>query len=462
MRVVVAVLAVLIGTWPASAQDAGERPSAERAPAARKATPAPKGKRAQKAKSESTKGLAARLRDSYAAIPEAERRAIQVDLIWTGDYEGIASAEITDSVVAAVKAFQRRNRTTETGILNPQERAALAAAAKLAQDRVGWRIVDDTVTGAKVGIPAKQVPQAGTGRTGSRWSSAKGEVQVETFRISGPGTTLPAVFEAQKKDPPQRRVESGSLRPDFFVITGLQGLKKFHVRAYIQGSEVRGLTILYDQFNEGIMDPVALAMSGAFVPFPGGAAAVVAPVPKRKVEYGTGIVVSSSGHVVTHREVVDDCQFVTLGDLGSGEVVADDKTSDLALVRVYGARNLAPVVLAGEAPKGNDVTIVGIADPQVQAGGNAVSTVLARLGGSPDSATRSVEPAPALGFAGAAAIDGQGRLIGMVELKSPGAAFVPAATIGKFLAAQNVKPGGGRSSVEEMKAAVVRVICVRK
>ena len=67
------------------------------------------------------------------------------------------------------------------------------------------------------------------------------------------------------------------------------------------------------------------------------------------------------------------------------------------------------------------MTLVGIADPQAQAGGNAVTTVLARLGGRRRRSPQ-LEPAPQLGFSGAAAIDGQGRLLGMVELKAAAAA----------------------------------------
>ena len=271
-------------------------------PDARKAAPAAEGDAGKEAGDGGDNQGRQPIRESYAAVSEADRRAIQSDLVWTGDYTGFVSAEVSDRVIAAVKAFQQKNKTKETGVLNPQERAALAAAAKVQQELVGWRTIDDPVTGAKLGLPTKQVPQAGTGKTGSRWSSAQGQVQVETFRIAGPGTTLPAIFEQQKKEPPQRKVETSALRPDFFVLTGLQGLKRFHVRAHIQGSEVRGLTILYDQANEGIMDPVAVAMSSAFDAFPGGTAAV-APAPKRKVEYGTGIVVSSAGHVVTDRQV---------------------------------------------------------------------------------------------------------------------------------------------------------------
>src|ERR1043166_7588336 len=96
--------------------------------------------------------------DSYNAIPLAERVAIQNDLIWTGDYNGVVSGEFGDRSIAAVRAFQKRNGAKETGVLNPQERAALGAAAKPKQDAVGWRIVDDLSTGARIGIPSKLMP----------------------------------------------------------------------------------------------------------------------------------------------------------------------------------------------------------------------------------------------------------------------------------------------------------------
>ena len=79
------------------------------------------------------------------------------------------------------------------------------------------------------------------------------------------------------------------LRPDFFVVSGTQGLKKFYVRAFAKDGEVRGLTILYDQAMEGTMDPIVVAMSSAFVPFASYAGRQrAAEVPRRKVEYGTG------------------------------------------------------------------------------------------------------------------------------------------------------------------------------
>ena len=62
------------------------------------------------------------------------------------------------------------------------------------------------------------------------------------------------------------------VKPDFFVLSGMQGLKKFYVRGAYKDAEVRVLTILYDQATEGTMEPVVIAMSSAFSPFPAGAA----------------------------------------------------------------------------------------------------------------------------------------------------------------------------------------------
>src|SRR6266403_1120300 len=107
-------------------------------------------------------------RAAFAAMPETERNAIQYDLVWTGDYNGIVGVEFGDAPVMAIKAFQKRNGGKDTGILNPDERQKLAESARLKQERAGWRMVDDAATGARLGVPAKLVqpaPQvAGRGR----------------------------------------------------------------------------------------------------------------------------------------------------------------------------------------------------------------------------------------------------------------------------------------------------------
>ena len=135
--------------------------------------------------------------------------------IWSGSAVTTAWAPriSTAHTVDAIKAFQRRNNGKETGVLSDQERAALADAAKAPQAAVGWRLIDDTATGARLGLPEKLVPQAGAARTGSRWTSAQGQIQIETFRLRE--ASLPALFEDEKKRARSAQVGYSELDAEF-------------------------------------------------------------------------------------------------------------------------------------------------------------------------------------------------------------------------------------------------------
>ena len=84
---------------------------------------------------------------------------------------------------------------------------------------------------------------------------------------------------------------------------------------------------------------------------------------------------------------------------------------------------------------------------------------------------QGIEPAPKLGFSGAAAVDARGRLAGMVDLRpavvagsggaaAQGATLVPVETIRAFLQAQHIAPAVAAGAA--INQSVLRVICVRK
>jgi peptidoglycan hydrolase-like protein with peptidoglycan-binding domain len=397
----------------------------------------------------------------YAAMPEAERLAIQANLAWVGFYEGSGGGDFDDRTVTAVRGFQQHVRGRETGVLSTEERDQLAAAARPHMENAGWRLTEDIATGARIGLPEKLVPQAGATRTGSRWTSAQGQIKIETFRLAE--ASLPALFDEEKKAN-KREVLASALKPQSFVISGVQGLKNFIVRAQASGSELRGITILYDQATEGIMGPVAAATANAFEGFPDPNAAPL-PGQKRVVEYASAIVVSSDGDLLASGEATDQCQALTVQGFGHAERIAADKTGELALLRLYGAHNLVPMALADGGGGAGELTLVGVADPLGQAGDGAATSVKAKLG------AQGIEPAPKLGFSGAAAVDAEGRLAGMVELKSAvvagagsagqQAALVRAETIRAFLQANGIKPAALTAHAAS-EQSVMRVICVRK
>ncbi len=369
-------------------------------------------------------------------------------------------------MLSAIKNYQKRSKSKVTGLLTPAERATLVAEAKTHEDEFGWSVVVDPATGIRIGLPTKMVPHARDAARGTRWSSAHGEVQVETFRIKDAELKLAALFEQQKKEPATRKIETSVLHDDNFFISGMQGLKRFSVRAKLRDGEVRGFTMLYDQMMEGIVAPVMVAMASAFSPFPERSAPFAALA--KSVEYGNGLVVSAQGHIVTDRKLTEGCQVIVVSGLGNADRVADDKDNGLALLRVYGPRKMSPLALTRDAPKAGELTLVGIPDPKEQDGSRKLTEIKARL--ADGSGIELRQPVPMAGFSGAAALDAQGQFLGMMEMgnavlasieaAAPPVRLITAETIRGFLAAHHVTPAATQSG--DARASVVRIICVRK
>ena len=427
-------------------------------------TPPAAGTKAKQVKTVPSRPAVQKPADTANAMPQAERQAIQSDLAWVGQYNGAISGDVSERMVEAIKEYQKVLGDKPTGVLNPKERSVLAETARRRQDSAGWKIVTDAVTGARLGIPTRLVPQQTSDASGTKWSSATGTIQIQLSRRKEANPSTARLAEREKKEPGGRNVDYAVVKPDFFVLSGLQGLKKFYLRGTFQGDEVRILTILYDQATENIVEPVVIAMSSAFNPFPVNAG----PPPRKSVEYGTGVIVSDDGAVIADRQVTDGCLAIVIAPYGHADRVAEDKEHDLSLLRIYGAPGLKPLALTGDNSTKNSVELTGIADPQRQGGANAASS--ARASVTPIGNELALSPPPAGGFSGAAALDADGKFSGIALLKlvtvagtasapPPQAVLIPAQIVREFAKANGVNATGGST---DAKASVVRVICVRK
>jgi peptidoglycan hydrolase-like protein with peptidoglycan-binding domain len=407
--------------------------------------------------------------DTANAMAQAERLAIQSDLAWVGQYNGAITGEVSERMVESIKEFQKGRGGKQTGVLNPQERSVLAETARRRQDNAGWKIVTDAGSGVRLGIPTKLVPQQTSDANGAKWTSPTGTIQVLLSRRKEANPTTAKLADREKKEPAGRAVDYTVVKPEFFVLSGLQGLKKFYVRGTFKGDEVRILTILYDQATENTVEPVVIAMSSAFNPFPSGAQ-IAGPAPRKTVEYGTGVVISEDGAVLADREITDGCLAITIAGFGNADRVAEDKDRGLALLRLYGARGLKPLSLGNGAAK-SSVDLVGISDPQNQGGSNVASSVKASVTPIGSGGDLALSPPPAVGFSGAVALDSDSKFAGVALLKpaivagppnatpAAQAVLVPADAVREFLKANSVDATGGSA---DAKASVVRVICVRK
>ena len=368
---------------------------------------------------------------AFDALPEAERKAIQTDLIWTGHLNSTATGTFGPLTFRAVNAFKGAQGSGD-GLLAAAERQALARAAQTARTAAGFVLLTDERSGVRLGIPQKLLTKRDANTLGgSRWQSADQRVTLDTS-ATPPGETLPALFEKATAPNPniQRRVTYKLLRPDFFVIAGETPSGKFYRRVAGGPAGLRGVSVGYDKALAASFDRVVTAIADSFEPFPGagpakpGAPPVAAPArpdaPRLANERaGTGLVVAPN-LVLTARAAVEGCK--SLKAAGKPATLrTSDAAGGLALLDVAGLAGAERPALAGDAVpasgegvlalaffRGADGALAAVALPGevAAAGANAVSLPL--------------QP----GQAGSPVFDRQGRLLGLVAGEPPAGGLV--------------------------------------
>ena len=134
------------------------------------------------------------------ATPLADRLALQFDLAWSGDYNGLVNGEINDKTTAAIKTFQHDRKFKETGVLNTQERALLAALAKAKQAQVGWSVVDDPARVHASGFRPSRSPKRARPRTGLAGLRRKDRSKSRPSRSGSPARRLRRCTSNRRKN----------------------------------------------------------------------------------------------------------------------------------------------------------------------------------------------------------------------------------------------------------------------
>lgn len=386
---------------PAPARPAAAAPAAPSAPADKKPDPAFEAARA-----------------SFEALPEAERRALQEALVWTGDFNGVDSGTFGRRTYEAILAYARRAKPTANpaaeAVLDARDRAALLAAGRKARDAAGFALRTDAATGAALGVPARVLPREQRVPNGTRWQSPDGRVTLET-RLSAPGEgDLAATFERLSVSTPERRVIYKLKRPDFLVVTGETPSGRFYIRYADTPTGLRGFTFAYDKALAAETDKLVIAVANSFDPLPGaagpGAATPTAssPVPAAPITpSGTTItaIEVAPGRLLTSAAAVAACMTPRINFVAARVLARSDT---LALLGAPATPRL-PALRSGPEPRAGDPLIVLAND------GSATSAIPAEAA----TATRVTAPLQP-GAAGAPVFDRSGRLVGLVS-SYPGA-----------------------------------------
>ena len=380
---------------------------------------------------------------AFLALPESTRKAAQDALVWLGFYNGVVDGDFGRRTRDAILAFQASAKAPADGALSALELQALLASAQKARDAVGFRIVSDAKSGARIGAPAILL-------------SARSGVRLEFASSADPD--LSALYARLTAVTPARKIAYKAIKPDaFFVVSGQDGASNFYTRFDKNAAAsppIRGFTFAYPSSQAAQLDRVALAVANSFEPFPqlattpadsaatgaavapGSGAAPPAPNP---APAATALVVAP-GRALTALKA-DDCPNPTV-DGKPVRVERTDAATNLAMI----AGDFGP---KGEPPRfgapGPDVVVLGFAGPRLAAspaslsGGEArpaiVAAVEASGGGGPVFDRRGA----LVGLV--APIEGAPKRVAGVALAAPHAVIAPDA-IRAFLGASESAPVG--------------------
>lgn len=395
---------------------------------------------------------------AFEALPEAERKAIQSDLVWTGDYSGVVDDSFGRRSFEALAAFETRNRMKADGVLDPAERAALAQQAARQVAALRFQSLRDERSGIRIGVPLALLPKREPLPGGVRFSSADGKASL-TLTSGAAAADFPALYQQALQAGPglfgsglggAGKVTYRVLRPDWFVIAGEAGTSRYYLRQAQTLQGPRGYVLRYEAGRAGEFDRIAIAVANSFEPVgspdPAPAATTQAqpsgtspPGPILTARTGTALRIGAGRYVLPAR-LVQDCKALNVG----GRPASVTKlTETLALVSGQGGAEAAGFAVA--EPGDGDVTVLAHAD---LGSGPVLVAVPARL------SARRVGGVFQSGATGGAVIDRTGVLVGVVA-EDP----LPARRIGGLLpeGSLRVVPGSGIAGLmAETGAAAAR------
>jgi S1-C subfamily serine protease len=142
--------------------------------------------------------------------------------------------------------------------------------------------------------------------------------------------------------------------------------------------------------------------------------------PPRPVASGTGFVVSAAGHVLTNNHVVEGCREMRVGDSEVLDLVAADKSADLAILKLRQPRPAAASFRDGSnARPGEDIVVLGYPLHGLLGADAIVTTgIINALAGIRNDRRLIQISAPVQpGNSGGPVLDSSGNIVGVVVAK---------------------------------------------
>jgi hypothetical protein len=220
-------------------------------------------------------------RIAFLAMPEADRKAVQDALGWLGFYNGAVDGAFGKRTRDAVLAYQTSVGASADGTVSAAQADALKAAAQKARSAVGFQLIDERRSGARIGAPLKILDKIAIVGGDVTLEKAGGSVTLAFPYRTGADADLAALYAKLTADEKGRKIAYKAMKADdFFVVAGELGGRKFYTRFakapanWRSGPELRGFVFAYPNDQAADFDRIALAVANSFEPFSKSAASL--------------------------------------------------------------------------------------------------------------------------------------------------------------------------------------------
>ncbi len=198
-----------------------------------------------------------------------ERRLTQEGLILLGYYNGFADGSFGPSGRNAIASYQREHNRPATGMLSAQDALELGSAALDVRKQLQWRSLDNSLAGMTISYPAGLLTQRKENTLGGEnLQTEDGVISLKTARFANSGAAeLEKLFQNLLNE--QGSTVTYQLRrPNWFIVSGTSGDRKFYSRFERRGNEIRGYDLSWNgDKNSKLVENISVLISNGFYPF---------------------------------------------------------------------------------------------------------------------------------------------------------------------------------------------------
>ena len=239
---------------------------------------------------------------AFDALTEADRKAIQDALVWSGNYVGVVDGVFGKRTRDSIVAWQTSVKAPANGLVDAAQLTAMTGAAQKARAAVRFQTFTDDKTGIRIGAPLKLLDKRANEAGGARLMKADGSLALDLSSAVGGDASLAKLYANLTADAPGRKFGLKLSRPDFIVVASEEAGRKIYQRwarapaGWPDATVVRGFRFAYPAAQSADLDRIGVAIANSFEPFPAsGPTAATPPAPpavSRPVLAGAGLIVA--------------------------------------------------------------------------------------------------------------------------------------------------------------------------